>query len=203
MLEKERHNLILKLVDERSIVQRRRICALDLLERVRSHDPARHQCASPKRRGEAHSRWRRSGAPAPPAASGRHALRHEPGRERAARSGRSRAPRPELIVPGESIIINGGTTTFALVEFLENFDLDILTNSLPIAGQAVRDQPQPHHAAGRHASSASRTSCSALSRTTPSESLWGNKLFVGCYGAEPLRHDGSRSAHRAGADQAS
>src|SRR5215470_14213329 len=32
-----------------------------------------------------------------------------------------------LIAPGESIIINGGTTTFALVEFLENSDLDILT----------------------------------------------------------------------------
>src|SRR5262245_551774 len=33
---------------------------------------------------------------------------------------------------GESIVINGGTTTFALVEFIADDDLDILTNSLPI-----------------------------------------------------------------------
>jgi len=34
---------------------------------------------------------------------------------------------------GESIIINGGTTTFQMVNFLQTLRLDVLTNSLPIA----------------------------------------------------------------------
>ena len=38
----------------------------------------------------------------------------------------------ELIGEGESIIINGGTTTYAMVEYLRNRSLDILTNSIPI-----------------------------------------------------------------------
>ena len=42
-----------------------------------------------------------------------------------------------LIEDGESIIINGGTTTFALVEFLADRSLDVLTNSLPIVNQLL------------------------------------------------------------------
>lgn len=39
---------------------------------------------------------------------------------------------------GESIIINGGTTTFAMVDFLKTRRLNILTNSFPIAEALVR-----------------------------------------------------------------
>jgi DeoR family ulaG and ulaABCDEF operon transcriptional repressor len=38
----------------------------------------------------------------------------------------------KLIEPGDSIIISGGTSTYALIEFLPQEGLDIFTNSLPI-----------------------------------------------------------------------
>ena len=37
-----------------------------------------------------------------------------------------------LVEPGDSLIISGGTTTYALVEFLPAEGLDVLTNSIPI-----------------------------------------------------------------------
>jgi DeoR family transcriptional regulator, ulaG and ulaABCDEF operon transcriptional repressor len=43
-----------------------------------------------------------------------------------------------LCADGESIIINGGTTTYAMVEFLRERDLNILTNSFPIAEALMR-----------------------------------------------------------------
>jgi len=42
-----------------------------------------------------------------------------------------------LCEDGESIIINGGTTTFQMVQFLESRKLQILTNSLPIANHLL------------------------------------------------------------------
>jgi len=42
-----------------------------------------------------------------------------------------------LCEDGESIIINGGTTTFQMVRFLESRKLQILTNSLPIANHLL------------------------------------------------------------------
>jgi DeoR family ulaG and ulaABCDEF operon transcriptional repressor len=43
-----------------------------------------------------------------------------------------------LCEDGESIIINAGTTTFAMVDFLRNRRLNILTNSFPIAEALIR-----------------------------------------------------------------
>jgi DeoR family ulaG and ulaABCDEF operon transcriptional repressor len=39
----------------------------------------------------------------------------------------------DLCQPGESIIMDGGTTTFAMTEFIADRDLEVLTNSFPIA----------------------------------------------------------------------
>jgi len=43
-----------------------------------------------------------------------------------------------LCADGESIIINAGTTTFAMVDFLRDRRLNILTNSFPIAEALIR-----------------------------------------------------------------
>lgn len=43
-----------------------------------------------------------------------------------------------LCEDGESIIINAGTTTYAMVDFLRNRRLNILTNSFPIAEALIR-----------------------------------------------------------------
>jgi DeoR family transcriptional regulator, ulaG and ulaABCDEF operon transcriptional repressor len=44
----------------------------------------------------------------------------------------------EMCADGESIIINGGSTTYAMVEFLRDKQLNILTNSFPIAEALMR-----------------------------------------------------------------
>lgn len=44
----------------------------------------------------------------------------------------------QLCIDGESIIINAGTTTFAMVDFLRHRRLNILTNSFPIAEALIR-----------------------------------------------------------------
>jgi DeoR family transcriptional regulator, ulaG and ulaABCDEF operon transcriptional repressor len=43
-----------------------------------------------------------------------------------------------LCADGESIIINGGTTTYAMVDFLRDRRLNILTNSFPIAEALIK-----------------------------------------------------------------
>ncbi len=45
----------------------------------------------------------------------------------------------ELCSDGETIIINGGTTTYEMAAFLRNRRLKILTNSYPLAEQLIRD----------------------------------------------------------------
>jgi len=87
----------------------------------------------------------------------------------------------ELIAPGESIIINGGTTTFALVEFLENSDLDILTNSFPIAAKLFATSRNRITLPGGTLFREQNIVLSPFENDTI-ESFWGNKLFVGCYG---------------------
>jgi DeoR family ulaG and ulaABCDEF operon transcriptional repressor len=44
----------------------------------------------------------------------------------------------ERLAPGASIIIDGGTTTFAMVEFLRHVDARVLTPSFPVAESLVR-----------------------------------------------------------------
>ena len=42
-----------------------------------------------------------------------------------------------LCEPGDAVIVDGGTTTFAMAEFLGNLGLQILTNSFPLAQELV------------------------------------------------------------------
>lgn len=42
------------------------------------------------------------------------------------------------VAPGSSIIIDGGTTTFAMVEFLRDVDVRVLTTSFPVAESLLR-----------------------------------------------------------------
>ena len=165
MLEKERHNLILKLVEERSIVSVGDL--LDLLGASEATIRRDINALAEQWRGEAHPRRRRGGASAASAASGRHAVRDEPGRQRAAEA-RDRPRGGGAHRAGRSIIINGGTTTFALVEFLENSRSRHPHQFVSDRREAVRHQPQPHHAAGRHDLPRAEHHPSRRSRTTPS-----------------------------------
>lgn len=134
MLERERHNLILRLVNERSIVSVGEL--VDLIEA--SEATVRRDINALADRGEL--RRIRGGAEAlnprhvahlaaaPFAMSQTVAWAEKRAIARAAAA---------LVAPSDSIIINGGTTTWHLVEFLRDAEIDILTNSFPIAAELV------------------------------------------------------------------
>lgn len=178
MLERERHNLILKLVEERSIVS-----VTDLLELLGASEATiRRDINTLAERGEV--KRIRGGAEAVRPRNQPHlvgmpfALSQDinvPQKRAIARAA------SELIEPGESIIINGGTTTFALVEFLANADLDILTNSFPIAAKLLATSRNRISVPGGTIFREQNIVLSPFENDT-TESFWGHKLFTGCYG---------------------
>ena len=178
MLEAERHRLILKLIQERSVVSvsdlveilgsseatvRRDVNALADAGRVRRiHGGA--ESLTP--RHEAHL----TGVP------------FEMSRSVAGPQKRAIArAAAELIEDGDSIIINGGTTTFAMVEFLADRSLDVLTNSLPIVSRLLATSRNRVLLPG---GTVYREQNIVLSpyENDGIEHFWGRKLFTGCYG---------------------
>ncbi len=129
MIEAERHRLIKRLVDERSIVS-----LVDLVELLgASEATVRRDIGALAGRGEitrirggaqsVHPRHEAHLVGSPFKLSQGVAVPEKRAIARAA---------AKLIEPGDSIIISGGTTTYGLVEFLPPEGLDVLTNSIPI-----------------------------------------------------------------------
>lgn len=134
MLERERHTIILKLVNDRSIVSVTELAALLNASEatIRRDINALGQQGSLRRiRGGAEAVRPRHEAHlvgVPFAMSQELCVAEKRAIARAA---------AQLIEGDESIIIQGGTTTYALVEFLTDTNLDILTNSFPIAAKLL------------------------------------------------------------------
>jgi DeoR family ulaG and ulaABCDEF operon transcriptional repressor len=134
MLERERHRLILKLVNERAVIGVPDL--VDLLDAseatIRRDINALAESGELKRvRGGAealHPRHEPHLAGVPFFVNQSVALPEKRAIARAAAG---------LIGPTDSLIITGGTTTWRLVEFLKNRDCDILTNSFPIAAELL------------------------------------------------------------------
>jgi DeoR family ulaG and ulaABCDEF operon transcriptional repressor len=178
MIEAERHRLIRKLVDERSIVS-----LADLVETLgASEATVRRDIGAMAERGEI-TRIRGGAESVRP----RHEA-HLVGSPFALSQGIAIAEKraiaraaSELIAPGDSIIITGGTTTYALVEFLPPENLDILTNSIAIVTQLL--------ATGRNrvtmpGGTIYREQNIVLSpfEDDASNHFWGKTLFTGCFG---------------------
>jgi DeoR family transcriptional regulator, ulaG and ulaABCDEF operon transcriptional repressor len=87
----------------------------------------------------------------------------------------------QLLTPGESIIINGGTTTFALAEFLADHELDILTNSFAMAAQLLATSRNRVTLPGGTIYREQNIILSPFENDAI-ENFWGHRLFTGCYG---------------------
>lgn len=182
MLERERHTLILKLVDERSIASvvqlvellsvseatiRRDINALaehGLLRRIRGGAEAirpRHEA-------------RLVGVPFDLSQGFNVAQKRAIARAAAA-----------LIESGESIIVGGGSTTFGLVEFLPKADLDVLTNSFPIAARLVERSKNRITLPGGTYYREQQIILSPFEKDSI-ENFSASKLFTGCFGINRL-----------------
>src|SRR6187551_30 len=178
MLEKERHNLILKLVNERSIVS-----VGDLLDLLGASEATiRRDINALAEKGEV--KRIRSGAEAvrprhqPHLVGMPFAMSQDVSVPQKRAIARAAA---ELIGKTESIIINGGTTTFALVEFLADQDLDVLTNSFPIAAKLLTTSRNRITLPGGTIYREQNIVLSPFSNDTI-DNFWGHKLFTGCFG---------------------
>jgi DeoR family ulaG and ulaABCDEF operon transcriptional repressor len=178
MLEAERHRVVLKLVQERSIVG-----VADLVEMLgASEATVRRDINTLAERNQL--RRIRGGAES---LSPRHQS-HLVGMPFSLSVGIGVAQKRAiaraavaLIKDGESIIINGGTTTYAMVEFLANYSLDILTNSIPIVTQLLATSQNRVIIPGGTIYREQNVVLSPY-ENDGIEHFWGQKLFTGCFG---------------------
>jgi len=178
MIEAERHRIIRKIVDERSIVS-----LSDLVDTLgASEATVRRDIGAMAQRGEINRI--RGGAESVRPRHEAHLVGSPFVLSRSVAVAEKRAigrAAASLVNPGDSIMISGGTTTFSLVEFLPRDDIDILTNSIPIVTKLL---------------SASRNRVTTPGGTiyreqnivlSPFEDdvtkhFWAKILFTGCFG---------------------
>lgn len=134
MLERERQRLIRNLAEDRSVVSVSEL--VDLLSA--SEATIRRDIAAMADRGEV--RRVRGGAEAlRPRHQAHLGAAHFATEERVAFAEKRAIARAAaaMLEDGDSIVVNGGTTTYRLVEFLGDRKLDILTNSFPLASELM------------------------------------------------------------------
>ena len=178
MLEAERHRLILKLLGERSVVS-----IADFVEFLSvSEATVRRDILDLADAG--HIRRIRGGAEALTPRHATHlagvpfALNQEVCTEQKRAIARAAA---ELVRDGDSILINGGTTTFGMVEFLTERNLDILTNSVPIVTKLLATSRNRVTLPGGTIYPEQNIVLSPY-ESDAIEHFWGKRLFTGCFG---------------------
>jgi DeoR family ulaG and ulaABCDEF operon transcriptional repressor len=180
MLEAERQKLILKIVQERSIVS-----ISDLVEMLEASDATlRRDVNAMAERGEL--RRIRGGAEAIRPRHEAHLVGrpfvfsrdiHVPQKRAIARAAAA------LIEDGDSIIISGGTTTFGLTEFLSERALDILTNSIPIVTQLLATSRNRVTIPGGTVFREQNIVLSPFENDTI-RNFRAEKMFTGCFGID-------------------
>lgn len=90
-----------------------------------------------------------------------------------------------LISSGDSILINGGTTTYAMAEFLAHQQVDILTNSFPIAAALLATSQNRVTLPGGTIFREQNIILSPFQDDSMSN-FWGRKLFTSCYAINRL-----------------
>lgn len=178
MLERERHRLILKTAEERSVVS-----VVDLCELLGASEATiRRDVAAMADRGEI--RRVRGGVEALQPRYQPHLVGTPLVLSLDVQIAQKRAIAREaarLIEPGESIIIGGGSTTFCMAEFLEETELDILTNSFPLISHLVGKSRNRITVPG---GTVYREQSIVLSPfdSDVTRHFWGRTMFTGCYG---------------------
>lgn len=178
MLERERQRLILRTAEERSVVSVSDLC--DLLGA--SEATIRRDVVAISDRGEI--RRVRGGVEALRPRYQPHLVGTPLVLSLDVRIAEKRAiarAAVELIAPGESLIIGGGSTTYCMAEFLEHTEIDILTNSFPLISHLVGNSRNritlPGGTVYREQSIVLSPFDSDVTRH-----FCGRTMFTGCYG---------------------
>jgi len=86
-----------------------------------------------------------------------------------------------LCQDGESIIINGGTSTYRMTEFLETRNLHILTNSFTMADYLLRQSNNQVTLPGGEVYRAQNIILSPYENDTAVDHFYASKMFIGAY----------------------
>jgi DeoR family ulaG and ulaABCDEF operon transcriptional repressor len=182
VLERERQSFIMKLVEERSFVS-----VTDLLGILDvSEATIRRDITALAERGEI--KRIRGGAetlrPRQPTPLKGMPFNVSSGIAAAQKRAIARAA-AALIAPADSVLINGGTTTYALAEFMTHQQVDILTNSFPIAAALLATS---HNRVTLPGGTIFREQNIILSpfQDDSMGNFWGRKLFTSCYAINRL-----------------
>jgi DeoR family transcriptional regulator, ulaG and ulaABCDEF operon transcriptional repressor len=178
MLERERQRIILSLVEDRSVVS-----VIELVELMGASEATiRRDIAAMADRGEL--RRVRGGAEALRPRHQVHLGASHFATEEHVCFGEKRAiarAAAAMVEDGDSIVVNGGTTTYRLVEFLADRKLDILTNSFPIASDLASSGRHRVTIPGGTIYPQQGIVLSPFANDT-TQHFWGRFLFTGCHG---------------------
>ena len=179
MLERERHRIIRNLVEDRSVVS-----VTELVELLAASEATiRRDINAMADRGASCGACVAARRPCARGIRRISAPRISRPRSRCAspRSALSRRAAAAMIEDGESVVINGGTTTYRMVEFLGELKLDILTNSVPIATELMQSHRHRITIPGGTIYPQQSIVLSPFAQDT-TKHFWGRTLFTGCYG---------------------
>ena len=205
MHERERWQVIKALLQRAAAGAHRR--RLPRHRRLRSFGAARFRAGLPRRRSATRVRGglrgdaRRRSCVGRRAGAGDPLLRGQQDAQHRRQAGHRPGRRGALRATATPIIINGGTTTFQMAEFLRERRLKVLTNSYPLAETADPRIEMPRRAAGRRGLSRAETDRLAL-RGRRDPALFGLAHVHERDLDRPARRDRGRSADRARRDQA-
>jgi DeoR family ulaG and ulaABCDEF operon transcriptional repressor len=178
VLERERHRIILNLVEDRSVVS-----VTELVELLSASEATiRRDIGAMADRGEL--RRVRGGAEAlRPRHQAHLAAVHFATEERVCFAEKRAIARAAvaMIEEGESIVISGGSTTYRMVEFLADRKLDILTNSFPIASELMLRSRNRITIPGGTIYAQQGMVLSPFPEDV-TQHFCGQTLFIGCYG---------------------
>lgn len=181
MHEKERHNIILSATQTRPIVSVQELCELTgASEATIRRDIAGLHVQQKIRRV-------RGGAEAihPPQFVGISGRTFEVNKtlHQRQKSAIARAA-VDLCEDGDSIIINGGTTTFQMVHFLAPRRMQVFTNSLPIADHLLRNSKNTVLLAGGIAYREQNIVLSPFENDV-TKNFYAKRMFLSAYGVGP------------------
>ena len=108
----------------------------------------------------------------------------------------------ELCEDGDAVIINGGTTTFQMAQFLRDRRLKVLTNSYPLAEIADPRDREPRRAARRRSLSRAEADRRAVRRRRDHSTIRRACMFMSAVSIGAARRHRGRPADRSRREEA-
>ena len=160
---------------------------------VRGDDPARHCGAALAKAPAPRARWRGGNYPAAVCRPCGPPVPRERDNYMWCRNARLQGRRSNFAPMAKPVIINGGTTTWQMVNFLHSHRLQVFTNSFPIAEHLLHHSKNTVMVSGGMIYREQNIILSPFDNDV-TRNFYAQKMFMGAQGHWPARPDGGRPA---------